>query len=302
MPISPSFSKYQGFNPPPALWMMSVNNNQPFNNPGCSLYMNGNNSSAYNTNWASWYPGVGNFCIETWAYFSGNQQLSTIWTLGGGNSSIDADLGLGLLNNSATYGTDGIHWQLAVSMQGTASTYGTVVNTGTADPLNSNFITTNTWNHLAVTRSSGTLNLWVNGTLSYTTTYSASITNPSATGAIMGMFGVQAPSRYNAGNIVYNFTGWTRNTRYTVGNAVYTSAFTPPNIASFLPPITGSYFKIAPVVNSGDIAFDPGSTYPYIFTNEIKDPSANYAIDAASYTISGDGSSTGAGMAYYSAI
>jgi hypothetical protein len=301
MLISPSFSDVQGFNPPPALWMMSVDNSQPFTNPGCSLYMSGSNSSTTNTTWASWYPGVGDFCIESWAYFTGSQQLTGIWTLGGNNTIFDADLGLGLLNNSATYGTDGVHWQLVASMKGTTGAYGTVVNTGTADPLNSNFILQNTWNHLAVTRSSGTLNLWVNGTLSYTTSFSASITNPSATGATIGMYGVQAFSRYDSGNSIYNYTGKTRNTRYTVGNAVYTSTFTPPNIASFLPPITGSYFKIAPVVNAGDIAFDPGSSLGYTFTNEIKDPSANYAIAASSYTITGDASSTGAGMAYYSA-
>jgi hypothetical protein len=132
MPISPSFSAVQGFNPPPALWMMTVNNNQ-FNNAGSSLYMYGGDT--YNTTWPSWYPGVGNFCIETWAYFYGTQTLSSIWTMGGSNVSLDADLAIGLLNASPTFGGDGVNWQLVVSMQGATGAYGTVVNPGTADHL-----------------------------------------------------------------------------------------------------------------------------------------------------------------------
>jgi hypothetical protein len=301
MPISPSFSDVQGFNPPPALWMMSVNNNQAFTNPGCSLYMSGGDGNPTNTNWASWYPGPLPFCIETWAYFTGTQAITTIWTLGGLNVLPSTDIGLGLVNNSATYGADGVHWQIAAALQGVSTINGTNINIGDVDPLNNNFILKNTWNHLAVTRDGINLNLWVNGTLSYTTSFSASITNPSSTSATIGMFGVQAVSRYNAGYIEYDYTGWTRNTRYTVGNAVYTSAFTPPNIASFLPPLTGSYYNMAPMVNAGDIAFDPGISSGYTFTNEIKDPTANYAITAASYTQTGDASSTGAGMTYYSA-
>jgi hypothetical protein len=302
MPISTNFSAAQSFNPPPALWQMSVNNSQAFTNPGCSLYMSGGDGNPTNTNWASWYPGSGDFCIETWAYFTGIQATTTIWTLGGLNVLPSADLGLGLVNNSATYGADGVHWQLAASLQGVTGGNGTIINPGDVDPLNNNFILQNTWNHLAMTRQSGTLNLWVNGTLSYTTSFSASITNPSSTSATIGMFGVQAVSRYNGGYIEYDYTGNTRNTRYTVGSGVYTGTFTPPNIASFLPPLSGTYYNMAPMVNSGDISFDPGSSpYVYTFTNEIKDPTANYAITSASYTQTGDASTLGAGITYYSA-
>ena len=302
MPISPSFSAVQGFNPPPALWMMTVNNNQ-FNNAGSSMYMGGGTGNPYNTTWASWYPGVGDFCIETWSYFSGTQTLSTIWTLGGTNISYDADLAIGLLNASPTFGGDGVNWQLVVSMQGASTAYGTVVNAGTADPLTGTFITKNTWNHLAATRRNGRLFLYVNGQIVFTTPYSASITNPSGTGATIGMFGVQAVSRYNGGNTQYNFTGYTRNTRYTVNSAVYTGPFTPPNIANFLPPLNGTYFKIAPMCNSGDIANDPGNpTFgAYSFTNELNALSANYSITTSSASDQGDLSNYGPGLAYYSA-
>jgi hypothetical protein len=117
------------------------------------------------------------------------------------------------------------------------------------------------------------------------------------------MFGTQILSRYNSGNTAYNFTGWTRNTRYTVGNAVYNGPFTPPNIASFLPPLNGTYFKIEPMSNSGDYSYDPGNpTFGgYSFTNEIDDPTANYSIFPNSSSNQGDVSNYGAGLAYYSA-
>lgn len=302
MPISPSFSASRGFNPPNRLWIMDANNGGAFS-AGANLTMYGSDTNAYNLNWASWYPGIGDFCIETWAYCvgSGGSTLASVWTLGGTNISYNADLALGLLNQSPTYGADGVNYQLVVSVAGhTATTWGTVLNDGTTDPLNNAFVVANTWNHLAVTRNSGTLNLWVNGVLSYTASYSTSITNPSTTSATIGMYGTNTYNRYNTGDVGYNYVGYTRNTRYTVGNAVYTSTFTPPNIANFLPPITGTYFKMEPVCNSGDFGVDPGVQYQYTYTNEIKDPSANYAINPNSYSISGDQSGVGPGITIYS--
>jgi hypothetical protein len=283
--------------------MMGASNAGGLAYAGANLTMYGATGNPYNTNWGSWYPGIGNFCIETWAYCTGNggSGLATVWTLGGTNVSYNADLGLGLLNASPTYGNDNTHYQLVASLLGTSGTWGTIINDGTSDPLNNAFVLVNTWNHLAVTRNSGTLNLWVNGVLSYTTTYSTSITNPSTSSATIGMYGTNVVSRYNVGDAGYNYTGTTRNTRYTVGNAVYTSTFTPPPITAFLPPINGTYFKMEPVVNSGNFSFDPGITSGYTFLNEIKDPTANYAINSNSYSQQGDVSGYGPGIAIYSA-
>ena len=221
--------------------------------------------------------------------------------MGGTNVGINADLGLSLLNASPTYGTDSIHYQLVGSMAGVSGTWGTVINDGTSDPLNNAFVVVNTWNHLAITRRSGRLWFYVNGVLSYTTFYSTSITNPSSTSATIGMYGTNVISRYNAGDAGYNYSGYTRNARYTVGNAVYVGSFTPPPITAFLPPITGTYFKMEPVANSGNFSYDPGISSGRTFLNEIKDPTANYAINSNSYSTTGDVSGYGPGLTIYSA-
>ena len=78
-------------------------------------------------------------------------------------------------------------------------------------------VTVNQWNHIAFTRSSGTLYFFVNGSLVGTFaswTYSIS----STTAATIG-----ASTTYAS----YGFIGYMSNVRLVKGTAVYTSAFTP---------------------------------------------------------------------------
>lgn len=286
MPIIPNYPRAMSFTPPPTLWKAEVVNGG-FGGTSACVFMFGDNT--YNTSWPYWYPGSSSFCVESWVYMTSLNTYNTIWTMGGDNSIVSADIGICFANESPTYGADGVHWVLQGCLQGTTGgTVGTIYNSNT-DPLNNNWILVNTWNHVAMTRTSNTVNLWVNGTLSNTYSYSSSINNPSSTTATIGMYGVQAFNRYNAGNSGYNFSGYTRNTRYTVGNDIYTSAFTPPPINLRLFPVTGTYFNVNPVQNSGDFGYDPGSaTWAYPWMNEIPNSSYNYSISSINSTTSGD--------------
>jgi hypothetical protein len=80
-------------------------------------------------------------------------------------------------------------------------------------------VTANTWYHFAVTRSGGTIRVFVNGILDGSATSSQDITS-SQTFAI----GDRQPSD---GSGQYPFNGYISNVRVVVGTAVYTSAFTP---------------------------------------------------------------------------
>lgn len=76
----------------------------------------------------------------------------------------------------------------------------------------------NVWNHIAVTRNSGTITIWLNGSSVKTATYTSSISNSANLN--IGQFGEGWDARYY-------FTGHISNVRVVNGTAIYTSAFTP---------------------------------------------------------------------------
>jgi hypothetical protein len=75
-------------------------------------------------------------------------------------------------------------------------------------------LTLNSWNHVAVSRSSGTLRIFVNGTQGLSGAVSTNLTSGALN--IGGAFG----GAY--------FTGYISNIRILKGTALYTAAFTPP--------------------------------------------------------------------------
>lgn len=99
---------------------------------------------------------------------------------------------------------------LATTSGGTQSASGTFI------------IATNTWYHIAVTRSSGTLRVFVNGALiGSTSTFAAS--------PVVGTSGRWKLGRTDASG--HLFDGFIDSARITVGTARYTAAFTPPSAA-----------------------------------------------------------------------
>jgi hypothetical protein len=84
----------------------------------------------------------------------------------------------------------------------------------------------NVWNHIAITRQSGTWRGFVNGVLAGSST--TSLTIPSGQQSYIG----------TAPNFTANATGYISNFRIVKGTAVYTATFTPPTAP--LIPITGT--------------------------------------------------------------
>jgi hypothetical protein len=136
--------------------------------------------------------GTGNFTVECWVYpTAAYGNLSRMFLFGPG-------AGIGYLTFYIT--SSG---QVIYGPSGTA-----VITTTSTVPLN-------TWTHIAISRSSGTTNVYLNGVSGGS---AADTTNyPATTTFFLGQDG--------SGN---HFTGYISNFRLVNGSAVYTSAFTPP--------------------------------------------------------------------------
>lgn len=136
--------------------------------------------------------GTGDFTIETWAYFAGvstQQNFIDLRASAGGTAPILYITATGVVNYSV----------------GGAALISSA----------SNAVPANTWNHIALSRSSGSSKIFVNGTQVGST--AADSTNFGTTiAAIGGVF-----------NSTNTMTGYLSNVRIVKGTAVYTSAFTP---------------------------------------------------------------------------
>lgn len=136
--------------------------------------------------------GTGDFCIECWLYPVRAATETPVYR------------GLGI--SGTTQG---------LSLDGSRVTY-----VGGPNITSTNNYVLNQWNHIAATRTAGTLRLFLNGvlqgTVSDTTNYNlaASLT-----------LGNREPNHPYAN---YPFKGYISNFRVVKGNSVYTSSFTPP--------------------------------------------------------------------------
>jgi hypothetical protein len=82
----------------------------------------------------------------------------------------------------------------------------------------SSAVSFNTWNHIALVRSSGTLTLYVNGVSAGTSSVSTVSVNDSSNNLSIGRFGERNTAYYD---------GYVSNFRLVVGTAIYTANFTP---------------------------------------------------------------------------
>ena len=168
-----------------------------------SIYANGVNAYLRTTVTA---PGTDDFTIECWinsdAASSGTQE---------GVFGINAQPG-GFQSGSSNQirlaqGRDGAGGQnggLEITLNGTY--------VGTPD--GEDIIQEGTWHHIAVTRASGTVKIWVDG---------VEKASGSAAGDVTGTTFVTG---YYDGN--YTYQGYMSNFRYRKGTAYYTTTFTPP--------------------------------------------------------------------------
>ena len=182
-----------------------------------------NGSSQLNSGTSSDYLfGTGDFTIESWFNLSTNASRQDLC----GNYS-DASTGWGVsLGDASSYG---IYFY-----------YGNTTYAASSAGLWS----TNTWNHIALSRQSGTLSIYLNGNR----VSSASATVDVSTTSYNTLIGaVTDPS----GNPQLRCNGYITDFRIYKGLAKYTTNFTPP------PPMFGDYTRSTP----NKIVFTPGSDY-----------------------------------------
>ena len=171
-----------------------------------SIYASGTNAYLLTTTTA---PGTDDFTIECWinsdnaaganqdGIFAINAQTVAS---GGFQSSATNQIRLA----QGRDGTDGQNGGLEVKLNGTA------VGTGDGNDI----IQEGTWHHVAVTRASGTVKIWVDGV-------------EKASGSAAGdVTGTTFLTGYYDGN--YTYQGYMSNFRYRKGTAHYTTTFTPP--------------------------------------------------------------------------
>jgi hypothetical protein len=139
---------------------------------------------------------TGDFTVETWAYVVNNVSAAV------------------LLDCSAGGGING--WFLEYS-----NARGLFFALGSASLAYATTPTLTTWTHLAISRQSGTLRLFINGTLvaSGSAASYATATLPLLVGAA------------NSYTTTYYFDGYLDDIRITNGVARYTATFTPPTAA-----------------------------------------------------------------------
>jgi hypothetical protein len=161
-----------------------------------SAYFNGTSNYLSVSASSTWAYGTGDFTIECWAYIPNFNSRGTF------------------LSNRAT-ASSSTDWVL--------QWYASKVYFGTSANdliISSSNLIANIWNHITVTRSSGTLRLFVNG-MSDATPVTGNTTNFSAIQALK--IGNQ-----DTGSIYsYYYTGYLSNVRIVKGTAVYTGNFTP---------------------------------------------------------------------------
>jgi hypothetical protein len=166
--------------------------------------------------------GTGDFTIEFWAYFT-NTSASANYLIDFRGASAPTGSVFGIYQNSS-----GLRY-----FSGAVGDYGFFA-------VQSTVPTQNVWYSVAVTRVSGTVRLFVNGTLNTTFTdsssYSVGATGPS----------VMSSNYYND----YGFNGYVSNFRIIKGTGLYTASYTPSTTpltavsgtSLLLNTVSGAYF------------------------------------------------------------
>ncbi len=154
------------------------------------------------------YGWTGDFTIEAWVYHTYFSQYSNAIYTTGAASSLGADFFELGANSGGAYQ---VFWAAGSPLLVAPSSHAVPVNT---------------WSHVALTRSGSALRLYLNGSLSASTTKSGAL--PSST-TDRSFIGTQA---YAAGASSRSFYGYMSDVRLTKGLARYTAADETANIPS----------------------------------------------------------------------
>ena len=161
---------------------------------GGSLYFDGSDDKITIPNGSSQVtPGSGDFTVEFWF------NTTNVSTRQDPYSSYTSTSGFGIILNYSSGGTVSVYHGNTIVHQSSANQF-----------------SANTWNHLAVSRSSGTTKIFINGKSIVSTTDSTDY--DGTTDLYVGA----------AGNNSLFYTGYIADVRTVKGSAVYTSDFTPP--------------------------------------------------------------------------
>ncbi len=167
---------------------------------GSSMYFDGTGDNLLFPTSQNFSFGTGDFTIEAWVYVTASSS-NTIIDTRSTDSLSNYDL-----NVNASDKLDFI--------------YGTTRLTSSAS------VTKNQWVHVAVSRASGTIRLFINGTVDVNTaSYSSAIDAPNALSVGGGR------STAGSGVTGYYFNGYIDDLRITKGYARYTASFTAPTSA-----------------------------------------------------------------------
>jgi hypothetical protein len=181
----------------------------PFSQTGWSNYFDGSGDSlnlSYSTSAFDWW--TSDYTIEAWVY---STNLSTWSYLDGG-----VIITPGMIGNASRTDTTN-YWSFGPLSNGTVRFK--YYNGASVEVTSSATITNNTWNHIAMTKTSSGIVIWVNGV--GTSAAAVSGTPQSGTGTGLSIGQINNTS----------ITGYISNLRILKGTALYTSNFTLPTSA-----------------------------------------------------------------------
>jgi hypothetical protein len=158
----------------------------------------------YTTANFDWYTAGVDFTIEYW--FFANSLTGTSYVDGGTTKSTVVG------NRSATATTD--YWSFGPNAGGTVTFY--YFNGGPVAVNSTSTITANSWNHIAMTKTSSGITIFVNGVAQTTTAISGTPQSSASFPITVGQ----------GNNTSYN--GYVSNLRIVRGTAIYTGNFTVP--------------------------------------------------------------------------
>ena len=185
------------------------------------------------------------------------------------------------------------NWVPYVSI-GIVSTLTLTVNINAVGYTSTQTCTLNSWNHIALVRSSGVVKLYLNGVAT-----SISVTADIVSSNLSWWIG-KVDNAPGGGGYLYYYTGYISNVRIVKGTAVYTAAFTPPT--SPLSAITNTSLlicnAITPTSDSSTNNHALTNTGP-VTTTSVQSPFASTtvsiptaALTAVRQQFTGDGTTT----------
>lgn len=249
-------------NPSVAQGVMMAQRNQAAPPQGIWTYASAGTSSlamyTYAPNFSSMFPGTQDFCWETWVFpisrnfFAGNAMI-TAWGSGGNPGGPQASTFSLYFSN---FNINNL-WGLKFNVIGSTST---TIKAGAEG-----VIFDSNWHHVAMSRSGTTITAWFNGEIYALLEDFTGDLSQANVGASDGYWIGGGPTSDRDQNYIDCMTARYRNTRYTIGNSVYTAGafnITPPSLYDQIPSVTGTQWAWWP--NNTTNAFDYHIDGPWI--------------------------------------